>query len=105
MDISTENCSVVLEEIISSLDPNIKTYIMGDFNINLLDHSTSLPVENFLNLMISCNYYPVITRPPRVTPISCTLIDNLFCNRVDEIELTGVITTNIFNHYPIFSWE
>ena len=43
-DISTENFSIALEEIISSLDPNIKTYIMGDFNINLLDYSTSPPV-------------------------------------------------------------
>ena len=35
VDISTENFSVAVEEIISSLYPNIKTYIMGDFNINL----------------------------------------------------------------------
>ena len=44
VDISTENFSIALEEIISSLDPNIKTYIMGDFNINILDYSTSPPV-------------------------------------------------------------
>ena len=78
VDISTENFSIALEEIISSLDPNIKTYIMGDFNINLLPYSTSPPVENVLNLMISRNYYPVITRPTCVIPISCTLIDNYF---------------------------
>ena len=69
----------------SSHDPNIKTYIMRDFDTNLLDHSTSPPVENFLNLIISRNYYPVITRPTRVTPLSCTLIDNIFSNRVDEL--------------------
>ena len=69
-----------------------------------MDYSTSPPVENFLNLMISRNYYPVISRPTRVTPISCTLIDNIF-NRIDEKESTGVITTNISDHYPIFSWE
>ena len=78
---------------------------MGDFNINLLDYSITPPVENFLNLIISRNYYPVITRPTRVTPISCTLIDNIFCNRIDEIESTGVITTNISYQYPIFSRE
>ena len=78
---------------------------MGDFNISVLDYSTSPPVENFLNLIISRNYYPVITRPTRVPPISCTLIDNIFCNSIDEIESTGVITTNISDHYPIFSRE
>ena len=78
---------------------------MGDFNINLLDYSTCPPVENFLNLMMSRNYYPINTSPTRVTPLSCTLIDNIFSNRVDEIESSGVITTNISDHYPIFSRE
>ena len=56
LDISTENFYTAIEEIISSLDPNSKTYIIGDFNINLLDYCTSPPVENFLNLMISRNF-------------------------------------------------
>ena len=57
--------------------------------------------------MISRNYYLVITRPTRVTPFGCTLIDNIiiFSNRVVEIESTGVITTTISDHYPIFSRE
>ena len=53
VDISTEIFSVALEPLISSLDPRVKTYIMGDFNINLLDHNLSPPVENFINQMIS----------------------------------------------------
>ena len=44
VDISTENFSIALEEIISSLHPNITTYIMGDFNISLLDYSSSSPI-------------------------------------------------------------
>ena len=40
-----------------------------------------------------------------MTPISCTLIDNIFSNRVNEIEATEVITTNISDHYPLFSRE
>ena len=104
MDNSTENFCLALEEIISSLDRNVKTNIMGDFNINLLGYSTSPPVENFLDLKISRNYYPVITRPTRVTPLNCTvIIDNIFSNRADEIESTGVITTNVSDQYPIFS--
>ena len=34
---------------------------MNDFNINLLDYSSSSLIENFLNLMIFHNFYPVIT--------------------------------------------
>ena len=40
VDIRTEKFFVALEEIISSLDPNIKTHIIGDFNMKLLDFST-----------------------------------------------------------------
>ena len=92
VDISTERFSVALEPFISSLNPRVKTYIMGDFNINLLDHNISPPVENFINQMISKDFLPIINRPTRVTPHSCTLIDNIFCNRVDEVEASGVIT-------------
>ena len=45
VDISTENVKVVLEPLISSLDPHVKTYIMGDFNINLLNHILSPKVQ------------------------------------------------------------
>ena len=41
---------------------------MGDFNINLLDHDLSPPVENFINQMISKYFLPIINRPTRVTP-------------------------------------
>ena len=77
---------------------------MGDFNINLLDHNLSPPIQNFINQMISKNFLPIINRPTGVTPHSCTLIDNIFCNRVDEVESFGVIT-NISDHYPVFARE
>ena len=60
VDISTEKFSVALEPLISALDPRVKTYIMGDFNINLLDHNFSPPVENFINQIISKNFLPII---------------------------------------------
>ena len=105
VDISTENFSGALGPLISSLNPRVKTYIMGDFNINLLDHNLSPPVENFIDQMTSKKFLPIINRPTRVTPHSCTRIDNIFCNRVDEVESSGVITTNISNHYPVFASE
>ena len=105
VDISTEFFSVALEPLISSLDPRVKTYIMGEFNINLWDHNLSPPVENFINQIISKKFLPIINRPTRVTPHSCTLIDNIFCNRVDEVKSSGVIPTNISDHFPVFAKE
>ena len=70
-----------------------------------MDSNLSPPVENFINQMISKNFLPIINRPTRVTLHSCTLIDNIFCNRVDEVESSGVITTNISDQYPVFARE
>ena len=53
VDISTEIFSFALEPLIFSLNPRVKTYIISDFNINLLDHNLSPPVKNFINQMIS----------------------------------------------------
>ena len=105
VDTSTEKISVALEPLISSLDPRVKTYIMGEFNINLLDHDLSPPVGRFINQMITKNFLPIINHPTRVTPHSCTLIHNIFCNGVDQVESSGVITKNICDHYQVFPRE
>ena len=72
VDISTEHFSVALKPFISSLDLGVKTFIMSDFNVNLLDHLLSAPVENFINQMITEIFSTNITRPTRVTPNSST---------------------------------
>ena len=73
---STDNFSVALEPLISALDPRVKTYIMGDFNINMLDHNLSPPVEIVINqnLLISKTFLPIIDRPTRVTHIVTHLV-------------------------------
>ena len=55
--------------------------------------------------MISRNFLPGITLPTCVTPISSTLIDSIFCDRVDAIEATNVIMSNISGSFQIFSRE
>ena len=55
--------------------------------------------------MISKNFLPIINRPTRVTLHSCTLINNIFFNRVVEVGSCGVITRNISDHYPVFARE
>ena len=71
--------------------------------INLLYHNLSPQVENFIYQLIAKKFLPIINCPTRVTPHSCIIIDNVFCNRVDEVESSGVITINISNHYPVFA--
>ena len=55
-------------------------YLMGDFNINLLNEDVQMQTQDFLNILSSYCLYPSITKPTRITVNSATLIDNIFTN-------------------------
>ena len=57
---------------------NKQVYIMGDFNINLLNSEKHNLTSEFLQLMYSNSYLPLINKPTRVTATTATLIDNIF---------------------------
>ena len=44
VDINVDNFTITLETIIFLLDPNNKTYIIKDFNINVIDYNNSVPL-------------------------------------------------------------
>ena len=76
-------------------------FLLGDFNIDLFkkDHAV---IADFLNTMYSNCYYPVIYRPTRVTSYSATLIDNIFTNSLNNVAHSGILLTDISDHFPIF---
>ena len=79
-------------------------YLLGDFNLDLLKsdiHNTTL---DFLNLLFSHSFWPLITRPTRVTSSSATLIDNIFTNNIalKMSSINGIIINDITDHFPIF---
>ena len=49
-------------------------YLLGDFNINLLNYETDRQTALFLDNMHSNSFTPYITLPTRITPRSKTLI-------------------------------
>jgi len=57
---------------------NRPTYLLGDYNIDLLKQNTHS--ESFLNLLLSSGFYPKIDRPTKVTNTTATLIDNILTN-------------------------
>ena len=83
---------------------NTIVYIMGDYNINLLNSDTHSPLRLFLDLMCSNMLVPLITRPTQVTANSATLIENIFTNNMcnSGTIIQGVVVTDITDHYPIF---
>ena len=80
------------------------SYILGDFNINLLNNDYHQPTGEFFDLMSSNSFLPLITRPTRVTANSATLIDNIFTNHFDcSLQSSeGIFVTDITDHYPVF---
>ena len=83
---------------------NKVSYILGDFNINLLNNDYHQPTGEFFYLMSSNSFLPLITRPTRVTANSATLIDNIFTNHFDcSLQSSeGIFVTDITDHYPVF---
>ena len=93
-----------MSNIVSILKTERKCcYLLGDFNLNLLNADTHSPTQEFSDLMYSDSLFPTITKPTRVTSHSATLIDNIFCNNIlNEQALSGILYTDISDHYPIF---
>ena len=83
---------------------NKVVYIMGDNTINLLNVHTHIPTDDFIDMMYSYLFFPLITKPTRVTGNTATLIDAIFCNDVDCLDMmNGIFYNDISDHFPIFS--
>ena len=64
-------------------------FIMGDFNINLLNYENDIPTNDFINNMFSNHYHPLIFQPTRVTVSTTTLIDNILSNDLSSKIISG----------------
>lgn len=81
-------------------------YLLGDFNINLLNANSHQPTSNFLDTIYSVSLFPLINRPTRITSQSATLIDNILCNDITNVtHCNGILCTDVSDHYPIFSFN
>jgi hypothetical protein len=78
---------------------------MGDFNLNLLNVNLDKKSTEFFNTLQSYLYMPLINKPTRITNTSSSIIDNIFTNNVtseDNVETSGVLYSDISDHFPIF---
>ena len=78
-------------------------YILGDYNINILNHDSHNETRNFVELLFSYSLIPLINRPTRITKSTATLIDNVFTNNFVNIEssVQAIMVTDITDHFPI----
>ena len=95
--------SITLDKIKSE---KVNCYLMGDTNIDLFKHVSHKDTQEFLNLMYSNGFVPLINRPTRLSKDgkSATCIDHIFTNNISICHNTqqGILLSDITDHFPIF---
>ena len=82
-----------------------KSYLCGDFNINLLQIQTNQHFNQFYDSLTSIGFIPKITLPTRISETSATLIDNIFTNNIDRAHVSGILSRKFSDHQMIFSLQ
>jgi len=89
----------LLEEQLEKIPHRSPIFIMGDFNIDLLDNGSN--TDRFLNLMISFGYIPAINISTRVTRTSSKCLDNIFSNYMSGGP--SVLISDTSDHFGVFA--
>ncbi len=80
---------------------NMESYIFMDANINLLELNGNVP-QNYMNLLFAAGYLQGIIKATRIQNASSTLIDHIHFNNVTNDVVSGVIISDISDHFFIF---
>ena len=82
---------------------NKELFLVGEFNINVLDFNERKMVQNFVDLMFQHGLIPTINKPTRVTRNTATAIDHIITNSVKTaVFKKDIIITDISDHFLIF---
>ena len=85
-------------EIVSKEQKQV--FLLGDFNINVLNYNDHQPANDFLGSLASGSFIPYVLHPSRITSHSKTLIDNIFSNFISPDIISGNITAAISELLP-----
>ena len=103
MDRTAFNCNY-LDNLFENITKEQKSfYLIGDFNVNLLNQNKYNQTNKFLDSLTSKSFIPLILQPTRITRHSNILIDNIFSNVVDPDVISGNLTDTISCNLTQFS--
>ena len=78
-------------------------YLVGDFNINVLDFENNVKVKTFVNFAFPNSLIALINKPTSATKANATVIDHVLTNTfLNKSIKTGIFKTEISDHFPIF---
>ena len=102
-DINTFN-NITNTILTLSQSENKTAYLIGDFNINLLNVNKHAPTAEFIELLYTYSYFPLINKPTRVNKNTATFIGHIYTNSKNNTGiLSGILYTDISDHFPIFA--
>ena len=103
--INVEEFTNTLFTLLNNRIKNKKVIITGDLNINLLEHTTHQPTNNFLTTLQTINFIPHISRPTRFPDGANlgepSLLDHIYTNFNSNFT-SGILHFPISDHLPIF---
>ncbi len=90
------------ESIITKITQEKKDIIIGtDQNLDYLKIHIHTNTAKFLDVNLSNDLLPSITKPTRITHRTCTLIDNIYVsNSINANMESFILTTDISDHLP-----
>ncbi len=93
-----------LSQIIETVKLENKQLILsGDFNLNLLNFSVHNKTRAFVDDLFSYGFIPLILKPTRVSDTSATLIDHIFTDKLEYSYKSGIIITDLANHFGTYT--
>ena len=76
--------------------------VIGDFNENLLKYNKDKQTSEYLDMLLSLGFMPIITKPTRITDHTATLIDHIYTNTPEKLIESGICLADISDHLPVF---
>ena len=93
-----DRLTLIIQELKS--DQSI-IYLGGDVNLDLLKHDKVRNVTFYLDLLLSYNLIPTITKPTKFSALSYSLLDHIFTNYQLINSKSHIIVTDISDHFPV----
>ena len=89
------------DSVLSTISRENKiSFLLGDYNIDLLKEEDHRQTKDFIDLIYSYTFFPVINRPTRITRESATIIDNIITNSMCQ-HSCSIFVADVSDHLPI----
>ena len=91
------------EALDEQLFADTTTYTLGDVNLDINKFNCSTLAQNYLDGLISKDFFPLITQPIRVTDTSASIIDHIITNDLSHKLIPGIIRTDdLCDHFMTY---